>query len=343
MREYHHPDRLGTRLVTNNAANTSFEQSTLPFGTALPSESTGFSNQVFTSYDRSPIAGLDYAVNRTYSSGQGRFTTVDPIGMASVSIANPQSFNLYAYVQNNPIDFVDPTGLYEACIHQAMTELIGRMANLVPFVADRLAAYTGDGPGGADSVEFSATNPANIVKCSLGAGPSVIIHFPSEAQLRANIRNYRRYLAIGLSGDDFYFQQAGFMIHSIQDALGAHSGYSNAGCRGHAPRFAPDRVIGDKKFIAAANKVFQVMSGKSNAKLTPDQIKKLVAYIKEKCGKKHPDIKDQSPAKATMGGSVDIDSEHGGGELMIWQGQGPFAIDLLTDWYSKYTAQVITL
>ena len=109
--EFHHPDRLGTRLVTNNAANTSFEQSTLPFGTAMPSESTGFSNQVFTSYDRSPIAGLDYAVNRTYSPGQGRFTTVDPIGMASTSPFDPQSLNLYSYVRNNPIDFIDPSGL----------------------------------------------------------------------------------------------------------------------------------------------------------------------------------------------------------------------------------------
>ena len=109
--EFHHPDRLGTRLVTNNAANTSFEQSTLPFGTALPSESTGFSNQVFTSYDRSPIAGLDYAVNRTYSPGQGRFTQADPIGMRSAKIVNPQSLNLYAYVQNLPTDLVDPLGL----------------------------------------------------------------------------------------------------------------------------------------------------------------------------------------------------------------------------------------
>ena len=109
--EFHHPDRLGTRLVTNNAANTSFEQSTLPFGTAMPSESTGFSNQVFTSYDRSPIAGLDYAVNRTYSPGQSRFTQVDPIGLASANLADPQTNNLYAYTRNSPTDFVDPSGL----------------------------------------------------------------------------------------------------------------------------------------------------------------------------------------------------------------------------------------
>ena len=66
--EFQHPDRLGTRLVTNNTANTAFEQSTLPFGTALDAETSGTTNQRFTSYDGSLIASLDYAVNRSYLS-----------------------------------------------------------------------------------------------------------------------------------------------------------------------------------------------------------------------------------------------------------------------------------
>ena len=40
-----------------------------------------------------------------------RFTQVDPIAMASASLGNPQSNNLYAYVQNMPTDLVDPSGL----------------------------------------------------------------------------------------------------------------------------------------------------------------------------------------------------------------------------------------
>ncbi|MGI8467429.1 MAG: RHS repeat-associated core domain-containing protein [Pyrinomonadaceae bacterium] len=108
---FQHPDRLGTKLVTNPAANTSFEQATLPFGTSLDAETTGTTNQRFTSYDRSAVSGLDYAVNRSYSSAQSRFTQVDPIGMNSASIGNPQSMNLYAYVQNNPVDNIDPSGL----------------------------------------------------------------------------------------------------------------------------------------------------------------------------------------------------------------------------------------
>lgn len=111
--ELHHPDRLGTKVVTDGATGNWFQQSTLPFGTEFAAEkvNTGSTNQVFTSYDRSSATGLDYAVNRTYSPGQSRFTQVDPIGMSAASIGNPQSNNMYAYVQNMPTDFVDPSGL----------------------------------------------------------------------------------------------------------------------------------------------------------------------------------------------------------------------------------------
>lgn len=114
--QYHHPDRLGTRLVTNAQDTTFFEQETLPFGTALnepPSAGavTGFTNNRFTSYGRSLNTGLDYAINRHYDPQQGRFTQVDPIGMNSTTPENPQTLNLYAYCVNDPINHVDPSGL----------------------------------------------------------------------------------------------------------------------------------------------------------------------------------------------------------------------------------------
>ncbi len=110
--EFNHPDRLGARLQTNQAGGTSYEQNTLPFGTALNAESTvQNNNKRFTSYDRSNATGLDYAVNRTYDSKQGRFTQVDPIGMSAVSLMAPQTLNLYTYCGNDPINYVDPSGL----------------------------------------------------------------------------------------------------------------------------------------------------------------------------------------------------------------------------------------
>lgn len=55
--------------------------------------------------------GLDYAQNRYYSSVYGRFTTPDPY-RASGGPADPGSWNRYAYVQGDPINFNDPSGLW---------------------------------------------------------------------------------------------------------------------------------------------------------------------------------------------------------------------------------------
>jgi RHS repeat-associated protein len=64
--------------------------------------------------------GLNYAMNRWYSSQVGRFTTPDPY-MAHAGLANPQSWNRYAYVQNDPVNHNDPTGLL-ACIVESIGE-----------------------------------------------------------------------------------------------------------------------------------------------------------------------------------------------------------------------------
>jgi hypothetical protein len=53
---------------------------------------------------------LDYAQARYFSSTQGRFTSADPL-LASATAADPQSWNRYAYVGNNPMVFSDPSGL----------------------------------------------------------------------------------------------------------------------------------------------------------------------------------------------------------------------------------------
>ena len=41
--------------------------------------------------------------------------TPDPAGMAAANPTNPQSWNRYAYVMNNPLGYVDPLGLQPPC------------------------------------------------------------------------------------------------------------------------------------------------------------------------------------------------------------------------------------
>jgi RHS repeat-associated protein len=128
---YQHPDRLGARLITNNQNGSVIEQVHLPYGNALDAESTGATKKRFTSYERSASTGLDYAVNRHYDSQQGRFTTVDPLGAGASSIADPQSFNLYAYCGNNPINRIDPEGLFWGFLKK----IIGFVHKVLKWVA----------------------------------------------------------------------------------------------------------------------------------------------------------------------------------------------------------------
>jgi RHS repeat-associated protein len=109
--EFHHPDRLGSRLISSPTRGDQFEQTTLPFGNTFGAESGDVDRKAFAGYDRSFPTGLDYVVNRFYSAQQGRFTQVDPIGFGASSLDTPQSLNLYAYVNNDPVNQTDPDGL----------------------------------------------------------------------------------------------------------------------------------------------------------------------------------------------------------------------------------------
>jgi len=73
------------------------------------SNNAAFQRRKFTSYERDGN-GTDEAMFRRYNRWQSRFDQPDPYD-DSYSLANPQSFNRYAYVQNDPVNFVDPSGL----------------------------------------------------------------------------------------------------------------------------------------------------------------------------------------------------------------------------------------
>jgi RHS repeat-associated protein len=120
-------DQLGTpRMVfdkTGSLAGTK-RHDYLPFGEdifagtgsrntaqgylTLPNPNDGV-RQKFTSKERDIETGLDYFGARYYSNVQGRFTSADPL-MASAERSDPQTWNRYTYVTNNPLGFTDPTG-----------------------------------------------------------------------------------------------------------------------------------------------------------------------------------------------------------------------------------------
>ena len=78
-------------------------------GLGYPSGSDGVRKQ-FTGYERDPEINLDFAGARMYQAQLGRFTTTDPVLMLTQRLVDPQQINLYSYVRNNPLKYIDPFG-----------------------------------------------------------------------------------------------------------------------------------------------------------------------------------------------------------------------------------------
>jgi RHS repeat-associated protein len=108
--QYFVNDRWSERLVLDSSGNIIGRQAHLPFGEDF-GESGAQDKRHFTSYERDGDAALDYAVNRSYASGLGRFNSADPYEPSGLMV-DPQSWNRFVYVQNDPIHNVDPQGLF---------------------------------------------------------------------------------------------------------------------------------------------------------------------------------------------------------------------------------------
>jgi RHS repeat-associated protein len=104
-------DWLGSERVRTSITGAQVENCTsLPFGDAQTCTGTDESPLHFTGGQWDWESNLTSFWFRSYSTTQGRWLTMDPAGLAAVDITNPQTWNRYAYVANNPLSFTDPTG-----------------------------------------------------------------------------------------------------------------------------------------------------------------------------------------------------------------------------------------
>ncbi len=112
-----HLDHLGSpRMVSDAAGQKVADHAYGPFGFEISLPDLDTITKKYTGherdYTRAPASkyDLDYMHARYYSPWQHRFLSVDPIGGDP---RQPQSWNAFSYVLNNPINLVDPYGLIE--------------------------------------------------------------------------------------------------------------------------------------------------------------------------------------------------------------------------------------
>src|SRR5229473_2475245 len=129
-----------SRRVTDNLGNVVSTIDLDPWG----GETWRSSNQTFqphryTLYERDNNGG-DEAMMRRYHSYWNRFSQPDPYN-GSYNPTDPQSFNRYAYTQNDPVNFVDPTGLGMCSAEYSSEECGGWGGSYGGYFGDRYALW----------------------------------------------------------------------------------------------------------------------------------------------------------------------------------------------------------
>ena len=126
--EYVHRDHLGSvEAVTDQAGTELVVLGYDPYGERRKPDWTGQLTRAeieallgahgervsrgFTRHEHLDRTGLIHMNGRMYDPRLGRFLSPDPI---VGDVTSSQSWNLYSYVGNNPLSYVDPTGLVQA-------------------------------------------------------------------------------------------------------------------------------------------------------------------------------------------------------------------------------------
>ncbi len=111
QRHFIYTDHLGSASTVVNGANGQIEQAArfLPFGEMRDGDDQlgAVTNRGFTGHRENRDIGLTYMNARYYVPGVGRFASADTFVPDPI---NPQQFNRFSYVTNNPLKFNDPSG-----------------------------------------------------------------------------------------------------------------------------------------------------------------------------------------------------------------------------------------
>ncbi len=106
-----HFNALGSTLMTTDQTGAvQRQQINGPWGQGWEYYGSWYTVR-YAGMDFPKLQGNDVASFRDYNPTLGRWLMPDPAGRAAANPANPQSWNMYAYVGDNPTSVTDPSGL----------------------------------------------------------------------------------------------------------------------------------------------------------------------------------------------------------------------------------------
>jgi RHS repeat-associated protein len=108
-----HLNLQGTASVLSTLGNRSIniDKAFAPFGEVYNVGLAGGGETDFAGLSQDTLAGVNDSATRKQYPNQGRWLSPDPAGLSAVDPSNPQTWNRYAYVENQPCTSIDPLGL----------------------------------------------------------------------------------------------------------------------------------------------------------------------------------------------------------------------------------------
>ncbi len=176
---YYHMDNLGSPVAASDeAGNLKWSEQYQPYGGRILKEGDDQNDIWFTG--KPEEIGLSYMGARWYDAELGRFLAIDPVGFHE---GNPQSFNRYAYANNNPYRYVDPDGNIplDTVLDAAFVLYdIGKMGvgyltgntmlmqeAAIDLASDTLALVTPYVPAGSSRIARALDNAGDVTKKAL--------------------------------------------------------------------------------------------------------------------------------------------------------------------------------
>jgi RHS repeat-associated protein len=163
---FNHVNNLGsTSMFTSHTGGSAEDMLFYPWGNVWQTWGGGGYNFAKLPY-RDVTTNTDITPARFSSPNFGRWFSPDPIGKAAVQLGDPQTWNMYAYVRNNPTTLTDPNG---TC---AMTcnNILAGMTNVINNVPQEPDAA--DWTAVEESMGHDAANPTIAKQEQQGATSS---------------------------------------------------------------------------------------------------------------------------------------------------------------------------
>lgn len=212
-----------SRALESGADMLATEQTVLgPFPLTPPSRSPG--------KERDSESGLDYFGARYNASTMGRFLSPDPSNL-SVFFSNPQSWNRYAYVYNNPLRLTDDNGKWPADIHNQIIDnsfpnLTAAQRQILKNISAQQDSILMGGQGNSMSFEHAMRGPAQTVAQAQAKYEDFVSGMEDSAQKAQWTFWLKDPLENGESLSDEALARFAEALHAVLDSTSpAHAGF----------------------------------------------------------------------------------------------------------------------